>query len=344
MSAPLASTAAAGKDGILTPDPERTPGTQTPSESPEVLEKAAIERLGRQRPEVLSSAFVEVAYLATIVLSMMMSEYFISGFFLVLPPVADELGIPESVQTWPAGVINLTTAAFLLPCARFCDRFGARVVFLSGHVWLVIWSIVAGFSINANMLIVSRAMQGLGASAFIPAGLALIAQTYRPGPRKNLVFSIYGAFACVGFYIGIFVGGLSVQFITWSWFFWIGAILSAVVAGSGLLTIPNELGVSNKAIKMDWLGLVTIVPGLILVVFAFTDGGHAPDGWGTPYIYVTLIIGVLFLCAAVYVEGWVAANPLLPAEMFRPKGMRRLVCGLFCCYGVFGLYLYFATF
>jgi hypothetical protein len=40
----------------------------------------------------------------------------------------------------------------------------------------------------------------------------------------------------------------------------------------------------------------------------------------------------------------VASNPLLPSEMFRPKGMRRLVCGLFCCYGVFGLYLYFATF
>ncbi|KEY72300.1 hypothetical protein S7711_00987 [Stachybotrys chartarum IBT 7711] len=339
------------RGGVLAKDLDQLPNDALPSaetpcstDGPDALDKSAVGRLGRQRPAILSSATIEVAYISTIVLSMMMSEYFISGFFLCLPPISVALDIPASEQTWPAGVINLTTAAFLLPCARLCDRFGARIVFLSGHVWLVVWSVAIGFSSSSITLIVCRAMQGLGASAFVPAGLALLGHTYRPGPRKNLVFAIYGAFACIGFYFGILMGAISSQFLDWRWYFWIGAMLGAAVAASGLVTIPRQFGTSDKSVKMDWLGLITIVPGLVLVVFAFTDGGHAPDGWATPYIYVTLIVGLLFLGIAVYIEGWVAANPFLPADLFRPKGMRRLVVALFACYGVFGLYLFYATF
>lgn len=254
------------------------------------------------------------------------------------------LEIPDSARTWPAAVINLTTACLLMPFSRLADRYGGRNVFLAGHVWLLIWSLVSGFSSNPTMLIACRAMQGLGAGAFMPAGMALLARTYRPGPRKNFVFSIYGAFAAVGFYVGILLGAVSADLLTWRWYFWIGAILCVVVVVSGFFTIPRNLGDADHSVTMDWWGVTTIVPGVALVIFAFTDGGHAPDGWRTPYIYVTLIIGVLFLCAAVYVEGWVSKNPLLPAELFHPKYMKRLSLSLFCAYGVFGLYLFYASY
>lgn len=258
--------------------------------------------------------------------------------------MATALDIPESSRTWPAAVINLTTACLLLPFARLADRYGAKLIFLIGHAWLLIWSLISGFSVNPVMLIVCRAMQGLGPGAFMPAGLALLARTYRPGPRKNFVFSIYGAFACIGFYIGILMGAVTADLLNWRWYFWIGTILCLVVVVSGWFSIPNNLGDADPLIKMDWWGVVTIVPGLILVVFAFTDGGHAPNGWNTPYIYVTLIIGGLLLIAAVYVQGWVSEQPLLPAELFKPKYMKRLSLALFCAYGVFGLFLFYASF
>lgn len=327
---------AAVEEGVLSPSEDEI--------CPETLAKADIERLSRQRPAVLSSAFVEAGFVFTIVLSMMMSEFFIGGFNIILPDTADALNMPDSARTWPAGVINLTTAALLMPFSRMCDLYGARIVFLSGQAWLSTWSLVCGFSQNSNMLIICRAMQGIGAAAFLPAGLALLGQTYRPGPRKNLIFSLYGAFACVGFYVGILIGGIGVQFLNWRWFFWIGAIIVFVVLVSGLLTIPRHLHEHDPALRMDWWGVCTIVPGLVLVVFAFTDGGHAPQGWSTPYVYVTLIVGVLFLCAAVYTQGWVAAQPLFPADLFRPKYMKRLTGAMFCSYGVFGLYLFYAAF
>jgi MFS family permease len=231
-----------------------------------------------------------------------------------------------------------------MPFSRLCDIYGARSVFLFGHIWFMIWSLVCGFSQNTIMLIICRALQGVGTSAFTPAGLALLGQTYRPGPRKNLVFAIWGAFACLGFYFGIFMGAVTADFMTWRWYFWIGAIIIFCIAFTGFLTIPRNLHDQDDTICMDWWGLCTIVPGLILVVFAFTDGGHAPRGWQTPYIYVTFIIGMLFLIAGVYTQGWVSAQPLLPADLFRPKYMKRLSLALFCLYGVFGLYLFYSSY
>ncbi|KAI1757540.1 major facilitator superfamily-domain-containing protein [Xylaria castorea] len=311
---------------------------------PETLDKAGLERLARQRPATFHNAYSEYGFVLSIILSMMMCEYFISGFNIVLPEVAIALDISDAERTWPAAVPNLTTAAFLLPFARLCDLYGGRYVFLGGHAWAFIWSLAAGFSPNPTILIVCRAMQGIGFSAFLPAGLALLGHTYRPGPRKNLVYSIYGAFACIGFYFGILIGALAGQFLNWRWYFYIGSILLFLVVVVGVVTIPRNLGDHDESAVMDWWGLVTVVPGLVLVVYAFSDGGHAPDGWRTPYIYVTLIVGVFFLAAFVYVEGWVAVQPLLPAEVFKPKYMRRLCIGLFCSYGIFGLFLFYSSY
>ncbi|KAM3470309.1 hypothetical protein MY5147_006491 [Beauveria neobassiana] len=316
----------------------------TSSNKDVLLSAAEIERLGRVRPACFGSWWSEIAFVVTVVSSMMMSEYWISGFNIILPPVSADLGMADSERTWPASAINLTTAALLLVFARLADMYGGRSVFLGGHAWMCVWCLVGGFSRNGIMLIVCRAMQGVGAAAFVPAGLALLGQTYRPGPRKNLVFAVWGALACVGFYVGILVGAVTAQFLSWRWFFWIGAIVVAGIVVAGFLSIPRDLHPLDPSVRMDWLGAATIVPGLTLVVFALTDGGQAPQGWRTPYIYVILVIGLLFLGAAVYVQGWVAAQPLLPPALFKPKYMKRLCAVLFFAYGTFGLFLFYVSF
>ncbi|KAJ5293712.1 major facilitator superfamily transporter [Penicillium antarcticum] len=95
---------------------------------------------------------------------------------------------------------------------------------------------------------------------------------------------------------------------------------------------------------MGWLGLITIVPGLLLEVFGITDSSHASGGWATRYIYVTFTIGSLLLCTAFYIEGWIAEQPLLPFDMFASKYMKPLCVSLFFSYGVFGIYLFYASF
>lgn len=346
--ASLTLTATLSNHGQHPAPPELAPGfpqeLSTSTNCPDVLTKADIERLGRERPAVFKSTVAEVCFVITVVASMMMSEFFISGFNVILPVVVVDLGIDEASRVWPTAAISISTAGLLLPFSRLCDIYGARSIFLLGHAWMMIWSLICGFSINPIMLIICRAMQGVGCAAFVPAGLALLGQTYRPGPRKNLVFSVWGALACLGFYSGIFIAAVSASFLTWKWFFYIGAIIVAVVVTMGFFSIPRGTHERDPAMKMDWLGVITILPGVILINFAFIDGGHAPNGWKTPYIYVTLIIGVLLLGLAVYIEGWVAAQPLLPADIFRPKYMKRLYVILFFSYGVFGIFLFYTSF
>ena len=193
------------------------------------------------------------------------------------------------------------------------------------------------------MLVLCRALQGLGPAAFLPSGIMLLGSTYRPGPRKNLVFSLYGALSPVGFFAGIFCGGLSGQYLSWSWYFWIGAIALCIVAPMALLAAPSE-SVRTEGARMDWLGVCTIAPGLLLVVFAITDSAHSQHGWAAPQIYLPFAIGIIFLGAAFYTQGWVAKAPLLPFDLFKVPSMIPLLISLFFSFGVFGIYLLYSSF
>jgi MFS family permease len=86
----------------------------------------------------------------------------------------------------------LVTSAFLLPFGRLADIYGGYPVYMFGLIWFCVWSLVAGFSTNGLMLNWCRALQGLGPAAFLPSGVMLIGSIYRPGPRKNMIFSLYG--------------------------------------------------------------------------------------------------------------------------------------------------------
>lgn len=304
-----------------------------------------IEKLGRARPPKFQSLWTELGFCFSLLMSMFTAEYFISGFNILLPALSTSLHIPQATETWPASVFSLVAGAVLLPFGRLADMYGAYPTFVAGLVWFSIWSLVAGFSQNYIMLIFCRALQGLGPAAFLPAGIMLLGSIYRPGPRKNLVFSLYGAFAPFGFFGGIFFAGLSAQLISWRWYFFIGSILVAITTLTSYLTIPSDRAEAKLSqAQMDWWGTLTVVPGLILVVFAFTDGSHAPQGWATPYVPVTFTLGCLFLAGAVYIEGWVADQPLLPFDMFKVKGMKALVVALLFQWGVFGVWLFYSSF
>lgn len=133
-----------------------------------------IERLGRERPPVFSSIWVELGFCVALLGSMFVAEYLISGFNILLPSLTPALNIPKQAETWPASVFSLVTGAFLLPAGRLADMYGGYIVFVSGFVWLLVWTIIAGFSQNYIMLIFCRALQGFGPAAFLPSGIMLL--------------------------------------------------------------------------------------------------------------------------------------------------------------------------
>jgi len=319
-------------------DPTTAMGTEEESE------KARIDRLGRQRPEELGSAWKEFGFVFSVAMSQLLTEYWVSGFVVLVPTVTAALDIPASSATWPASAFSLVVSSFLLPFGRLADIYGGFPVYLAGCAWTAIWALIGGFSQNELMLDFCRAIQGLGPAAYLPASLTLLGSMYRPGPRKNLVFSVYGSMAPLGFFIGIFFAGVAGEYAGWQWYFYIGAILTSLTAVVAYLTIPSDYQErKNNGVKMDWFGSAAVVCGLILVVFAITQSSHATNGWATPYIPVTLILGVLILGGAFYIEGWVAEEPLLPFEVFKIKYMRPFILGLLFAYGTLGIFLLYST-
>ncbi|KAL2066519.1 hypothetical protein VTL71DRAFT_2590, partial [Oculimacula yallundae] len=198
-----------------------------------------VERLGRKRPQQFKSLGTELVFCFSIMTSQIMAEYFISGFNVILPTLSRELNIPEASAIWPASVFALTAGSSLLIFGRLADMYGGYNVYTAGLAWHMTWALVAGFSQNELMMNFSRAFQGFGPAAFLCAGLMLLGSSYRPGQRKNMVFSIYGACAPVGFYLGIFFSGLAGQYLSWRWYFWIGAILTSLPLGTALFYVPN---------------------------------------------------------------------------------------------------------
>lgn len=306
--------------------------------------QARVERLGRERPLVFRSIWAEIAFVFSICTSQIITEYFFSGFTVILPTLIEDLDIPQSTSIWPATAFSLAIAATLLFFGRLGDMYGGLLVYVAGMIWLALWSIVAGFSISPLMLEFCRVLQGLGAAAYLPNGILLMGSIYRPGPRKNLVFSIYGAAAVFGFFLGIFVAGVVGQYGHWEWYFWVGGIMAAITVGSSISSIPSDRAQRKKnGVKMDWLGAALIVSGLTLTVYAITDSSHSLHGWRTPYIPTLLTVGCLLLAAAVYVEGWIASLPLLPFDVFAVKSMKALTIALFLVFGTLGIYLLWAT-
>ncbi|KAB8296009.1 hypothetical protein EYC80_008822 [Monilinia laxa] len=274
---------------------------------------------------------------------MILSEYFVSGFAVIVPDLVKDLNIPVSSSTWPAAAYSLMVSSVMLPLGRLADIYGGRSVYIAGLAWLTVWSLIAGFSKDQYMLDICRALQGLGPAAFMPSGMLLLGRTYRPGPRKNFVFSIYGACGAAGFFIGIFFAGLTAQYTKWGWYFWVGTMLSFISVVTAVFCIPSEKD-NRDGLQMDWLGSGLLASSFILFVFAITQSAYAPEGFKTPYIIVSFVSGILLFAIALYVERYVAAQPLIPYSLFAVPRMKPLLIALFFTYGSLGVFLLYTTF
>lgn len=303
-----------------------------------------IDRLGRERPPTFTTPWRESAFVFSVIMSQFLTEYFVSGFPVILPTLIKDLDIPQASSVWPATAFSLVIASTLLVFGRLGDMLGGYPIFLCGLAWLLIWTIIAGFSTNPLMLDFCRALQGLGAAAFLPTGVMLMGSYYRPGPRKNLVFAIYGTSAVFGFFGGIFVAGIVGQYLRWGWYFWIGGILTGITLISSFFSIPRSRSETwaSSHIKMDYPGALLIFSGLTLTVFAITQSAHATSGWHTPYISISFALGLLCLLCAIYTELHVS-QPLLPASIFTTPAMTPLLLALFLLYGTWGIFSVYGT-
>ncbi|KAL1848145.1 hypothetical protein Daus18300_013706 [Diaporthe australafricana] len=254
--------------------------------------------------------------------------------------------------SWYSAAYGLTSGSFVLPSGRLGDLFGHKKIFITGFVWLGLWELAGGFSEYVQrggpgggtvFFIFCRAMQGIGAALLVPNGQAMLGRGYPPGPRKNMVMSLFGAAAPLGFVTGGAMASLFAQVVSWPWAFWTMAAVCVGLAGVSVLVLPSTEKTMKKVDvslwkQLDGPGIFLGVSGLVLFNFAFNQAPIV--SWSTPYTYFILVIGVLLLASFVYVELH-ASHPLVPIASMTPTTNFVLGCtgaGWAC----FSIWVYYA--
>jgi MFS family permease len=252
--------------------------------------------------------------------------------------------------SWLIAGYSLTAGTFILVSGRLGDIFGYKRLLLIGFAWFALWSLVAGLSWYSNyvLFIFARVLSGIGPAIMLPNSLAILGATYAPGPRKSMVFAIFGATAPGGSIVGALFAGIF-NLVWWPWTFFSFAITLAILAVLGMLVIPDpprksallrSHDVSARKIlwAMDPLGATTGVTALVLFNFAWNQAPIV--GWQHPYVYVLLIVGCLFFGAFFYIELNVSSAPLIPFDALNLDVYFVLAC-IACGWASFGIWVFY---
>lgn len=234
-----------------------------------------------------------------------------SALGVALPAIQRELGAGPAAVQWVSNAYLLTLGALVLIGGAAGDRFGRRLVFLIGVAIFALASIACALAPTVQLLIVGRAVQGIGAALLTPGALAVIGAAFPPEERGKAFGTWAGAGALFGM-IGPLVGGWLADAADWRFIFWINVPLAALTAAVTLAATPESRDPDARG--LDWLGALLAMSGLAAVTWALTA---APDlGWTDPYILSGLIGGVVLLAAFILAEAR-ERHPMMPLGLFR---------------------------
>ncbi len=159
---------------------------------------------------------------------------------VALPSIGRDLGLSQDSLSWVVNAYTLTFGGFLLLGGRLADILGRRRVYMAGLVLFGVASFVGGFSQTEGMLIVARAVQGLGAALLSPAALSILTTVFREGAERNRALGVWGAVAGAGGAAGVLLGGILTEYLSWRWVLFVNV---PIAAGAVLLAprlVPGE--------------------------------------------------------------------------------------------------------
>ncbi len=218
---------------------------------------------------------------------------------------------------WVTSAYLLAYAVPLLITGRLGDRFGPKRIYLIGLVVFTLASLWCGFSGTLEMLILARAVQGLGAALMTPQTMAVITRTFPPD-RRGAAMGLWGATAGVATLVGPLAGGLLVDGFGWEWIFFINVPVGIVAFVMASVFVPN---LPTHPHRFDVVGVVLSAVGLFLIVFGLQEGEHYDWGviWGPITVWMLIIAGVVVMGVFIWTQARTKSEPLVPLELFRDR-------------------------
>ncbi|MES2415276.1 MAG: DHA2 family efflux MFS transporter permease subunit [Pseudomonadota bacterium] len=235
---------------------------------------------------------------------------------VALPSIRTDLGFSETSLVWVVNAYMLTFGGFLLLGGRLGDLYGHRRLFLAGIVLFTIASLACGMAQSQAMLIVARAVQGLGGAVVSAVSLSLIMNLFTEPAARAKAMGVYGFVCAGGGSIGVLLGGLLTSQLNWHWIFLVNLPIGAIVFALCMALIPAGSGQTGH--KLDVCGAITVTGSLMLAVYAVVNGNES--GWASVQTLGLLGAAVVLLAVFIIIESRVA-SPLMPLGLFRLRNV-----------------------
>jgi EmrB/QacA subfamily drug resistance transporter len=235
---------------------------------------------------------------------------------VALPSIRADLGFTQTSLAWVVNAYLLTFGGFLLLGGRLGDLFGARKLFLLGIVVFTVASLICGLSTSQGMLIGARAVQGVGGAVVSAVAFALILNLFVEPAERAKAMGVFGFVMSGGGTIGVLLGGVLTDVLTWHWIFLVNLPIGVLVYVLSLRLLPDVAG--SRAGKIDVAGAVTVTAALMIAVYAIVKGNEV--GWLTVRTLGLLGIAAALLGLFVYREAHVE-SPLMPLRIFKSRNV-----------------------
>jgi EmrB/QacA subfamily drug resistance transporter len=232
---------------------------------------------------------------------------------VALPAIQRDLHFSQSSLIWVVDAFLITFASFLLMAGRLGDLIGRKLVFLAGIASFTAASIVCGVAVDPAMLVIGRFVQGIGGALSASVIIAIIVTEFpEPGERARAM-SAYIFVAVGGGSIGLLVGGVLTQALSWHWIFFINVPVGVAtfLLGRALIHENVGLGIRNG---VDVTGSIMVTLALMLGTFAIIEATQY--GWVSSHTFLFGGGSVLLLVGFVVLESRLA-NPILPLRILK---------------------------
>jgi EmrB/QacA subfamily drug resistance transporter len=260
---------------------------------------------------------------------------------IALPSAQKALHFSTANRQWIVTAYSLSFGSLLLLGGKLSDLFGRRTTLLIGLIGFAVASAIGGAATGFGMLVVARAAQGAFGALLAPSVLALLSTTFSEAKERAKAFGIFGAVAGTGGAVGLLIGGVLTEYLSWRWCLYVNLIMAALAVTGTLLLIPRrEQDLARP--KLDVPGSIAVTLGLVGIVYGL---GHAESGgWSSAATVGPIIFGILAIMAFALIESRVS-HPLLPLRVVldRTRGGSYFAIAIVGA-GLFAVFLFLSYF